>query len=195
MDLPPAQCASHMRPTEASVRGRPQKRRPRVSRPTSHGHHQAAAVVGQIDRWRADPGPAAPSNWPRPWYSTSAGHSRLQLTKIARNHKLRAGRFQRQEPQKTSSGHMLAHDRSLMHERDGIWSHCNHPASFAANPAPRQVTLSQRLVKWRVLVAHQDVVCSPSNAARTSRWMRSGRGGPWFCRFWCRTARAGGPVP
>ena len=61
---------------------------------------------------------------------------------------------------------MLAHDRSLMHERDGIWSHCNHPASFAANPAPRQVTLSQRLVKWRVLVAHQDVVCSPSNAAR-----------------------------
>ena len=45
---------------EASVRGRPQKRRPRVSRPTSHGHHQAAAVVGQIDRWRADPGRSCP---------------------------------------------------------------------------------------------------------------------------------------
>ena len=107
---------------------------------------------------------------------------------------------------------MLAHDRSLMHERDVIWSHCDHPASFAANPAPRQVTLSQRLVKWRVLVAHQDVVCSPSNAARTSRWMRSGRGvarggvevlrsvimkiGPWIVDLRrCHLEPTGGELP
>ena len=80
--------------------------------------HPPPCTDGQIDRCEAEHVTAAPSNQPRPWYTSNAGHRRLQHTNIARNRKLRAGRLQRLEPQKTISGHMLEHDRGLMHERD-----------------------------------------------------------------------------
>ena len=75
------------------MRGQPRERRPRDSRPTSRTHHQAAAVDGQIDRCEAEIVTAAPSNQPRPWYILNGGDCDLQLSRLARNHALRACRF------------------------------------------------------------------------------------------------------
>ena len=112
----------------------------------------------------------------------NAGHWRHQLAKSARQCELRAGCFKRQKLHEVFSGHMLAHDRPLVHGRGALGSPHGHTPSFAANTGPREVTSSAAPREHAPAGGREGEVYRPSYAARALVWVRWTRGAPWFGR-------------
>ena len=112
----------------------------------------------------------------------NTGHWRHQLAKSARQCELRAGCFKRQKLHEVFSGHMLAHDRPLVHGRGALGSPHGHAPSFAANTGPREVTSSAAPREHAPAGGREGEVYRPSYAARALVWVRWTRGAPWFGR-------------
>ena len=112
----------------------------------------------------------------------NAGHWRHQLAKSARQCELRAGCFKRQKLHEVFAGHMLAHDRPLVHGCGALGSPHGHTPSFAANTGPREVTSSAAPREHAPAGGREGEVYRPSYAARALVWVRWARGAPWFGR-------------
>ena len=100
----------------------------------------------------------------------NAGHWRHQLAKSARQCELRAGCFKRQKLHEVFAGHMLAHDRPLVHGRGALGSPHGHAPSFAANTGPREVTSSAAPREHAPAGGREGEVYRPSYAARALVW-------------------------